>query len=501
MSPHFTLTETRRIADEALLRASKAGGGGGGITQLLGDVLAGPGSGAVTATVVRVNGATVPAAGALTPGNLLQVSGAAALVYAALNLANPASVSGVLGIANGGTGLSAVGANGNLLQVSGGALAYGPVNLANASSVTGQLSVANIEPGANTQVLTTTGGVATWAAPAPSGITQLTQDVHAGPGTGSQAATVVQAQDGAVLFDVNGTVHGYLNSGTPNVGWSLGRDPTSLTAVALFINSNLGAGGDAFASAVFQSNFTTLNCPAFGSELDLAVGMTPYVQLRTTELAIPDQGTLAAVTFFESIATVAYPFRRIISIFNATSDILPNSFTAGSVFLYTRTNTNGLAQGLVALGGGGAIQSMAPNGTGTINSQAMLKSRERFAGRVLLPGTPTATATFNVPPGVFSIRLSLIARLVTPGAGGGTAGDGLVTSYQVGGKNVGGTVSNGGLMDSQTLLNDTATFVGFGIPTLTNLAGAIEFSASFAGIATGNGAVIDTQIDFECFVD
>jgi hypothetical protein len=498
MSPRTYLAITRSVADEALLRASKSGGGGGGITQLTGDVLAGPGSGAVSSTVVRVNGATVPAAGALTPGNLLQVSGAAALVYAALNLANPASVSGVLGIANGGTGLSAVGANGNLLQVSGGALAYGPVNLANASSVTGQLSVANIEPGANTQVLTTTGGVATWAAPAPSGITQLTQDVHAGPGTGSQAATVVQAQDGAVLFDVNGTVHGYLNSGTPNVGWSLGRDPTSLTAVALFVNGNLGAGGDAFASAVFQSNFTTLNCPAFGSELDLAVGMTPYVQLRTTELAIPDQGTLAAVTFFESIATVAYPFRRIISIFNATSDILPNSSTAGSVFLYTRTNTNGFAQGLVALGGGGAITSMAANGLGTLTGQAMTSQKERAAGQTIAGTTNTFTATIPVPDGSGSVLIIVIGRCVVPGAGG-SVGDTVVLKYRFGFKNIAGTVTVGALADGVGVFNDAASFGGVSAPALGTSGAAVTVTMN-GNISTA-GFTVDWQYEWDAAVN
>lgn len=51
----------------------------------------------VSETSITVNGASVPAAGALTTGNVLQVSGASALTYAALNLAGGTSfVSGVL---------------------------------------------------------------------------------------------------------------------------------------------------------------------------------------------------------------------------------------------------------------------------------------------------------------------------------------------------------------------------------------------------------------------
>src|SRR5271166_2050532 len=60
-------------------------GGGGGITALTGDVTA-SGSGSVAATVARINGATVPAAGALTTGNTLGVTGGSALGYSALNL-------------------------------------------------------------------------------------------------------------------------------------------------------------------------------------------------------------------------------------------------------------------------------------------------------------------------------------------------------------------------------------------------------------------------------
>ncbi len=52
-------------------------------------------------SVTGVNGATVPAGGALTTGNVLQVSGAAALSYDAVNLAGGSNyVSGVLPVTN-----------------------------------------------------------------------------------------------------------------------------------------------------------------------------------------------------------------------------------------------------------------------------------------------------------------------------------------------------------------------------------------------------------------
>src|ERR1700690_2782077 len=76
------------------------GGGGGGITTLTGDVSA-SGSGSVAATVNAINGATVPVSGALTTGNVLQVTGPATLSYAPINLAGGANfVTGLLPNAN-----------------------------------------------------------------------------------------------------------------------------------------------------------------------------------------------------------------------------------------------------------------------------------------------------------------------------------------------------------------------------------------------------------------
>jgi len=123
-----------------------------------------------TSVVAKINGSTVPAGGALTNGNVLQVIGAAALAFAAVNLGGGANfVTGVLPAANqaaqtmagdvtgttaasvvekiNGATVPAAGAltTGNVLQVTGvGALSYGAVNLAGgANFVTGVLPAAN----------------------------------------------------------------------------------------------------------------------------------------------------------------------------------------------------------------------------------------------------------------------------------------------------------------------------------------------------------------------
>ena len=263
---------TRLVAENGLYMPTPvSGGGGGGITQLTGDVLAGPAVGTTPATVVRINGATVPVAGALTTGAVLRVTGASALGYGPVNLALPAAVTGLLPLANitpgantqvltttggvavwaapvasginqltgdvtAGPGSGSVAATvaringatvpaagalttGNVLQVSGAsALSYGPVNLALPASVTGLLPVANIAPsGTNGFVLTTVAGATVWAAAGGGGgITQLTHDVLAGPGSGSQAATVAQITGVAGVANVvNGTNLDFLTTGQP----------------------------------------------------------------------------------------------------------------------------------------------------------------------------------------------------------------------------------------------------------------------------------------------
>jgi hypothetical protein len=77
--------------------ANLGSGGGGGSSILSGDV-----TGNTSAnTVINIRGASVPAAGALTTGNTLRVSGVSSLTYSALNLAGGSNfVTGVLPIGN-----------------------------------------------------------------------------------------------------------------------------------------------------------------------------------------------------------------------------------------------------------------------------------------------------------------------------------------------------------------------------------------------------------------
>lgn len=136
--------------------------------------------------VVKINNASIPVAGALTPGNVLQVTGASALGYGPVNLAGgPNFVTGVLpdtnlpalaGDANGAFSSNVVDAiNGNsvppgpltvgaVLRATGAsALGYGQVDLANINAVTGNLPVGNVSPGSDGQSLDVIGSSNAWA--------------------------------------------------------------------------------------------------------------------------------------------------------------------------------------------------------------------------------------------------------------------------------------------------------------------------------------------------
>lgn len=189
----------------------------------------------------NVNGATVPAGGSLTTGNSLQVSGANALTYGAVNLAGGVNyVTGVLPTANQasqamagdvtGTTAAAVVAKingatvpaagslttGNVPQVSGvSAITYGPVNLAGGTNyVTGVLPTAN----------------------------QASQTV-AGDVTGTTAAAVVAKINGATV-----PAAGALTTGNvPQVSGvsAITYGPVNLAGGANYVTGTLPSGNQA----------------------------------------------------------------------------------------------------------------------------------------------------------------------------------------------------------------------------------------------------------------
>jgi hypothetical protein len=496
-------------------------GGGGGITQLTGDVTAGPGVGVQAATVVKVNGATVPAAGALTTGNALQVTGVSALGYAPINLAGGANfVTGTLPVGNlpalGGDATGTVSAvvvvavhgatvpiagaltTGNVPQVTGAsALSYGPVNLAGgANFVTGTLPVGNLPamggdttgtvsantnvratgnvggvfaitspvtlgatpaatgqlrlpnatgilarnaansgdlilvsslgsnsieigtdaftaevdvggastaviqlgpgagaaivnvgsfatagtgavladasghlskltPGGGTLLLTSTAGVVSWAAAGASGITQLTGDVVAGPGSGSQAATVNQVT-GAVGGQVPITNPIAVNTATgPTATTGMIRLPWNPNGFAapnqIMVRDATNAVDINIIDASTESGGTlTIGAHGFGTaRFDVTQIMGNYIQLHIdNDVIIDSSGT----EFFDlTLSTLLIGS-------GGTPFTIQQKANGGAAKLFTVIAGAGSA----ATAGSSVLLSAGPGGTTGVGGQAQL---------------------------------------------------------------------------------------------------------------------------------
>jgi hypothetical protein len=468
---------TRLVAENGLyLPVASSGGGGGGITQLTGDVTAGPGSGSQAATVARVNGATVPAAGALTTGNVLQVSGVNALSYGPLNLVLAASVTGILGVAHGGSGLGAVGANGT--------------------------------------VLTVVAGAPTWAAPAASGITQLTNDVLAGPGTGSQSTTVVQLTGGSggslvtvptasLAFGTNSAQTGYLRF--PNAADAIitTRNPTNLADWNILYVDGPG-------NVLLNSPVNTL-----GVALHLQVDGADFIELGSTNGATPQiaLGIQNGTNYVFGGNLYSYSFgvgSGIVGLVNANHNLPSDSSGPGGIgFLWTDTRTDGQPEGLVFLGDGrggsfgmGARSAIAPVGRGQIATQAGDEVCDRAYGRTTIGSTDTTTATIPLENGSLNGQVRFTGRLVTPGGGGGTTGDSFFATYNIRIKTIAGvvTVAYFTIDGAGTAGSDTSMLGALFTATASGAAVALEIDAT--GIASGAGSIEDWQTDcFKVFVN
>jgi hypothetical protein len=198
-------------------------------------------------TVININGASVPVSGALITGNVLQVSGAAALSYGPVNLAGGSNyVSGVLPASN--LPLATTSALG-IIQLAGdiGNVATAPQVL----SLTGAAGVINV---ANT------GNVITWASSTTApGLGQVTNAVSNGHTlTLTAQSSIAAASSGGAINLVTGV--GTSNSGPINLTTSASGSPGR-------INFNIGGTTTAFLNATSfnltnNANLTWVNTSA-----------------------------------------------------------------------------------------------------------------------------------------------------------------------------------------------------------------------------------------------
>jgi hypothetical protein len=330
-----------------------------GITALTGDVTA-SGSGSVAATVVQIQGQTV-SSGALTKGRFLM----------ATSTSNWAQ-----------TDLSG--------------------DVANSNATTGLITVTALQgfavdtgaPG-NGNVLTWNSGTSKWTATAPaggSGITQLTGDVTAGPGTGSQAATVVKVNGTTVPTTAGGdatkvltcTGAGSATWQTPGAGSyasplavpdavrvlrqlsSTTRNlPTNLVRDIVSVVPQLGANNYQEIDAV---DSYVLGIDNGNPNTNLNVRIT---DVSTGLLTTYTQGGFAAANNWLHIKTGSFSTQRLILCSGllglASFDWTTGSYTAPATWGITGTCSNiWTGPDLAVVMSGGVIYKIAPSGWGAL---------------------------------------------------------------------------------------------------------------------------------------
>ena len=389
------------------------GGGGSGITQLTQDVLAGPGSGSVPATVVGIHATSVPA---LTTGYLhfdgaalvwdTPAGGGITALTGDVTASGTGSVAATVAAINGST-VPAGGAltTGQVLRVTGAsALGYGALDLANTSAVTGVLPITNLATGTSGYVLTMTGSTVTWAAAPTSGITALTGDVTAS-GTGSVAATVVKVNGASVsAAGALTTGNGLYVSGV-----------SALTYGAL----NLAGGANYVTGALPITNLAT---GTNGFILTMAAGVVTWAA-----------NTAGGVTWANDLSSSSTTHQYVSGISGAsgTAGTVTLGDGTNNLILRSRASLQATPPTLQFEGSAGFAAANVSGAGGTIN---------------IFAGVPVV-ATSGTAVGGQGGGVAVVARVGAPGLGGNSAGGlggGIFFQTGSGGAGVGSAANSSG---------------------------------------------------------
>jgi hypothetical protein len=265
------------------------------------------------------------------------------------------------------------------------------------ASATGTLPVSQLSTGTTGQVLTMGASVPAWAAASVSGITQLTGDGTAGPGSGSQALTLATS---GVTAGSYGTA-----SSVPTIAFDAKGRATSASNTAIAIaNANLAAGSygnitgvGTMTSGSLGSGFTlNLALPTISGTLadanQAAQTMTGDVGPNTGANVINKITGASAI----DIAQAAFTWRSgagapTFSQTAPASDVPPTGFawTAQGPFASATTNKTpaGYVFNLLAPLAGGAEAAFAIKRAGTTLAQLGPSNGSPTYGELQLGGT------------------------------------------------------------------------------------------------------------------
>jgi hypothetical protein len=357
------------------------------------------------------------------------VDGAARAVNLASNGAG-GDVTGVLAVANGGTGLSTGGTNNQVAQWLGGIFTWAALNLATAS-LTNALPVANggtgiTTGGTNGQIATWAGGIFTWASSLPTAaFPALTGDVTT-PG-GSLVTTVVAISGASPIPITPNNLQWVSGATAPNLSQA-GTGPLNGTAPFITISPQAAnAGGNSSAGGV-----TVVLGKATGSGTE-------------ANFQVTDNGlNVFAVKAKEGTLTSSYLYLSSISISSATTFTLFGDGT--NVTLNTPS-------------GGGVLSFAFANGAALKITSGNIQPQIASMSWLSTAGTPLITQAAGAGAGG---SFSIIAQ----GAGGTADGGPLILG---GGAHLGASQVDGSIQLTTPVNMGEVEFTPVnGAQTLTN---------------------------------
>jgi hypothetical protein len=385
-------------------------------------------------TVGRINGATVPVSGALTTGNVLQVSGLNSLIYGPLNIGNGSNyVTGVLPIVNGGTNSGAV-LNGSSIMVSEGTsiiqgdkgtvttvLHGNALGLPTYSPVSLTADVSNILPVSN-------GG---------TGISSITSNnLIYGNGNGPVSLLAPGATTGALLMNTA--------SGAPS--WMTLNGLPSTAGILPIVN------GGTNSSATLNNNRFMIS--SGGSIIEAPAMLDGQVIVGSTGLA-------PQVTTMNGDATISNTGAMTLANTTVTPGIYGSSTQVGTFTVDSK--------GRITAAGNATITGTSPVGSYLPNGAIWLGNALNQAAEVIMSGDVTITNTGVTSIGAGKVTNNMLAGGITSNklvgtdiniVGTITAGtwNGNVITGQYGGTgvaNTGRTITLGGNINTGGALTTT----------------------------------------------
>jgi hypothetical protein len=234
------------------------------------------------------------------------------------------------------------------------------LNLAAAAAVSGLLAISHIAPGTNGQVLTTTGGVATWGAPTttPGGGTLEVQYNNAGVLDGASGIKVVGAET-ALAFGATPATAGLVRlPHNPGVALLAGRNNANAADAAIIqwgagANDRLTIGDTAVASVVLNI--------ATGGSYTLQINGAAEYTLDATALTMNGNNLLMGAGFASwgtnpaSTGTIRLPASagaQVVFRNNANSANISGIYSGTDDVLYIGDATNSVGMNLLVKTGG-----------------------------------------------------------------------------------------------------------------------------------------------------